>query len=609
MTRTVRMLIFTAFVAVFAVTVLAVCGDDAPVPATEEPEATEAPAATSAPTTAPPTAAPTAAPTATSAPTDAPTQAPAVAPTAEPEMPAMPAFEFSPDARWGDLIDTLSESEQECIGVELGDQLETARNAPLVDPTQTQQWEAPIFGCISQPTAIELFYASFAAQLPPLPPESEVCVKGLLQDVDIAALVASQTAAPDPATEAAAMQFGFGLLACLPPEMMAILMEGPGAGVPTDTGPTPGDDTSMWSFETRGWVVVAPTVVDGVVYAGSDDNSVYAIDAATGQEIWSYRTGGVIRSTPTVAGGTVYVGSGDSHVYALDAGTGNLLWRFNTGEPVYYSPVASEGRVYVVAAGETLYGVQALDAQSGATLWAAQVSYPYGKALDVTVANGRVFTPGDSGEFYALDASTGDVAWSFEAGLGAESPPAVVGGVVYLTAVNSAYALDEATGEFIWSYGTEMFPAMDRPAVVDGGVYYFAPDSHLYALNTETGHIAWYYVAESFIVDTPVVAQGLVYLSTESGAVDAVDASTGGFVWRWEMPDVALRSATVVNGFLIGESSDGYLRVLNAATGEEVWSFSKGYFDGVKSYTVDGGVLYVGALDGSVYAFAIPSAG
>ena len=35
----------------------------------------------------------------------------------------------------------------------------------------------------------------------------------------------------------------------------------------------------------------------------------------------------------------------------------------------------------------------------------------------------------------------------------------------------------------------------------------------------------------------------------------------------------------------------------------------KGYFDGVPSYTVAGGMLYVGTLGGSVYAFAIASAG
>ena len=77
-------------------------------------------------------------------------------------------------------------------------------------------------------------------------------------------------------------------------------------------------------------MVNAPTVADGVVYAGSDDNHVYALDAETGELLWRFETDDVIRSSPTVAGGAVYVGSNDNHVYALDAETGGLLWSYAT---------------------------------------------------------------------------------------------------------------------------------------------------------------------------------------------------------------------------------------------------------------------------------------
>ena len=606
MNRPTRLLAFTGFVALMAIVVLSVCSDDSRPIATDTPESTETPAATSAP---PPTATSAPAPASPPTSTPAPTQAPTVAPTAAPDMPTMPAFEIGPDTTWGDLVGALSAEEQGCIVSQLGDQVAALSDMPVLSSAEPQPWQMQAIGCLSQETASEIFLASFTAQFPPLSEEDKNCVRGLLSGVDIVALMASQSQNPDPAAEAAALQFGFGLLTCLPPEMLAAFLEGGDTGGGTDPGPAPTDDTSIWRFDTGGWVVNAPAVANGVVYAGSDDNSVYALDAATGQMLWSYQTSDAIRSTPTITGGAVYVGSSDGHVYALDAGSGTLLWRHNTDNPVQYSPVVSEGRVFVAAAGDTLYSVQALDARSGAMLWAAQVAYPYGAPLAVTAANGRVYTPGESGEFYALDASTGDVVWNVTVGMGAESPPAVVDGVVYLTAVNNAYALGEATGELLWNYGTEMFPAMDRPAVVDDGVYYFAPDNNLYAMNTETGHFAWYYVAESFIVDTPVVAEGMVYLSMESGIFDAIDASTGAFVWRWETSETALRSATVVNGVLIAESSDGYLRALDAATGQELWSFSKGYFDGVKSYTIDGGVMYVGSLDGSVYAFAFPGAG
>ena len=63
----------------------------------------------------------------------------------------------------------------------------------------------------------------------------------------------------------------------------------------------------------------SPTVLDGVVYVGSEDGNVYAADAATGALRWSYQTGAGVHSSPTVLDGVVYIGSGDSYLYALDA--------------------------------------------------------------------------------------------------------------------------------------------------------------------------------------------------------------------------------------------------------------------------------------------------
>jgi outer membrane protein assembly factor BamB len=55
-----------------------------------------------------------------------------------------------------------------------------------------------------------------------------------------------------------------------------------------------------------------------VVYVGSLDNNVYALNASTGAKLWSYTTGGPIYySSPAVVNGVVYVGSYDGKVYAF----------------------------------------------------------------------------------------------------------------------------------------------------------------------------------------------------------------------------------------------------------------------------------------------------
>ena len=53
----------------------------------------------------------------------------------------------------------------------------------------------------------------------------------------------------------------------------------------------------------------SPAVANGVVYVGSDDDNVYALNASTGAKLWSYTTGGYVDSSPAVANGVVYVGS------------------------------------------------------------------------------------------------------------------------------------------------------------------------------------------------------------------------------------------------------------------------------------------------------------
>ena len=48
-------------------------------------------------------------------------------------------------------------------------------------------------------------------------------------------------------------------------------------------------------------VIPSPAVANGVVYVGSEDGLVYALNAATGTELWSFTTGQIVLSSPAVA--------------------------------------------------------------------------------------------------------------------------------------------------------------------------------------------------------------------------------------------------------------------------------------------------------------------
>jgi hypothetical protein len=73
---------------------------------------------------------------------------------------------------------------------------------------------------------------------------------------------------------------------------------------------------NLWKFNNGG-PVDSPVVAGGVVYAGSLDGKVYALDAFSGALTCSYVASGPVVSSPAVAGGIVYAGSYDHLVYAF----------------------------------------------------------------------------------------------------------------------------------------------------------------------------------------------------------------------------------------------------------------------------------------------------
>src|SRR6266566_9365886 len=211
-----------------------------------------------------------------------------------------------------------------------------------------------------------------------------------------------------------------------------------------------------WSFTTGAFIHSSPAVVNGVVYVGSDDQNVYALNSTTGAKKWSFHAGGGIDfSSPAVANGVVYIGSGDHNVYALNATTGVELWSFTTGNEVRSSP---------------------------------------------TVANGVVYVGSDDQDVYALDAKTGLKKWSFATGGGVLDAPAVAHGVVYIgCGAGTVYALNATTGALLWRFSTGFTNFNSSPAVANGVVYIGSGDHNVYALNATTGAKLWSFTTGSFV--------------------------------------------------------------------------------------------------------------
>jgi outer membrane protein assembly factor BamB len=183
-----------------------------------------------------------------------------------------------------------------------------------------------------------------------------------------------------------------------------------------------GSETSR-SFRLRTF-----QLLNGVVYIGSTDGNVYALNASTGLLKWATQTDGGIESSPAVVNGVVYIGNDQGDVFALNGATGLIKWGYGTGGTVASSPAVFNGTVYVGSGDDDT--VYALNAANGSAEWTTEtggsvVSSP-------AVANGVVYVGADEASIYAMDAGNGGVLWAGTTGGGIESSPTVANGVVYV---------------------------------------------------------------------------------------------------------------------------------------------------------------------------------
>jgi polyvinyl alcohol dehydrogenase (cytochrome) len=98
-----------------------------------------------------------------------------------------------------------------------------------------------------------------------------------------------------------------------------------------------------------------PAIVDGKLFVGAADGSVYSLDAYSGCVYWTYTAVGGVRVSPAVGNGLVYFGDLRGNVYALETNTGMLRWKARAddhpGAVITGSPKLDGGRLYVPVSG------------------------------------------------------------------------------------------------------------------------------------------------------------------------------------------------------------------------------------------------------------------
>ena len=402
------------------------------------------------------------------------------------------------------------------------------------------------------------------------------------------------------------------------------------SGVYPSSGPltTP---SVRWTFKTPGPIVTTPAVADGVVYIASMSGHLYAIEQATGKEKWNFKSRMPIASSPTIVDGTVYFVSSSGSLAAIDASNGQPRWvyaieyerRFEAKGLHGYAPasqtIPDAWDVYTsspaVVAGRVYFGagdgnVYAIDAKTGLLQW----KFATGDVVHASpaVAGGVVYIGSYDGNMYAIDADSGQQKWMFKGGqdpaihnqVGFQSSPAVVDGTVYVGCRDAhVYALDAATGRKKWDYPTSKSWVNVSPAVRDGLVYAATSDSsRFFALDARTGRLRFNFDAKAYVFSSPALAGPLAYFGSHNGRLYAVDAKSGQLAWSFMTEGAKADPDKIVNADgslnqdafapVFGDFQDMYLDARRFISAAAIMG----------SPAVDGGVVYVGSMDGNLYA-------
>ncbi|MBU0495415.1 MAG: PQQ-binding-like beta-propeller repeat protein [Chloroflexi bacterium] len=330
-----------------------------------------------------------------------------------------------------------------------------------------------------------------------------------------------------------------------------------------------------WRFDGPGAVVAPIIAFNGVVYAvcrvgREGGNILYALDAVTGEEVWHFiPTGGVtITASPAAQDGLILLGTNQGTLYALDAAVGRVAWQWDTQGAIQAAPVVTQDTVYVGTMGGCL---AALDLLTGQEQWCVET----GNAIHMApvVAQGRVFVSDRAGRFRALDITTGRELWSVSVS-DIPSMPMVLGPTVFVPTVeHELYALVAATGQRRWI-------ARFKPLRSGGFSDMTGWESRLYlayghvlaALDIMSGQIEWEVpIAEDETpLSAPALAGQMLYVSAGSpGRLFAFDIAQGRRRWTYELPYPVTTPPTVIPGAVLLGSA-GSLRELNA--NRRVWA-------------------------------------
>ncbi len=283
----------------------------------------------------------------------------------------------------------------------------------------------------------------------------------------------------------------------------------------------------IWDVKMNGLIASGAKVHNGVVYFGCFDSYIYAYDAKTGDMIWKFKTNGFIASASEIRDDVIYFGSADTFLYAVSVKTQELLWKFKTGGRVIGDPIVFDNKIYFGSKDKHFYCI-GID---GSLLWKFRTggAIVTGKAVcDKT----KIYFASGDGIIYALTLD-GVFVWGFRTGESCYNNPLLHKGMLYCGSRDRyLYALDAKTGEMAWSFNCGIM-MVHKPVVFDDKICFGS--SLIYCLDLNTHEVAWKInlsESESNVIASVAFLDNRIIFCTRDNLIRCVDKTNGTLFWQ-----------------------------------------------------------------------------
>jgi len=318
------------------------------------------------------------------------------------------------------------------------------------------------------------------------------------------------------------------------------------------------------------------------------------------RKAWTFTCAGAVQATPISDGELIWIGSLDGHLYALDAATGSNRWRYPAGDAIEAPALLAAPHLLVV--GTRKGEVHAVDPRSGEPRWIFTASAKI-TAAPARDAAGRILVGSFDARLHALDPQTGTSLWTYACDSYLNGTPAVEGErAVFGSCDGRLRHIRTDTGALIREVDLESYipanPLLARARAVAGTVA-----NGVWCWDLSTGGRLWQYApSNTQWMAAPATDGDLLVIGAQNRTLHALALEDGRP--RWVHPARAgfLGAPLLTPAVVIAADERGHLLILDRATGRTRWSYSLGA-DVHGAPALIAGRLVIGTEEGTVWAF------